>query len=559
MDINIIRGKTVLTNAGDVYSGTLSVGDTAYVDGGVYLCKISATNTTISPTININSIGNIDVKRDDGSAMQIGDLPINAWAALMYELSSNTLILINSYGATSMWGGFLDGSVIFIHPNGTLAEDNANFFWDITNHRLGIGTTTPSCMFNFSKSGSLTSASVLEYTTDTGVRFKIIDTGHTYIAAPATDLDFLFGAQAIFKLADNLSFAQAGGVPALALNNSSNHVSFWTTDLTDGTLFGTIGTHSLTFRTNNIQRLFIDGTSGNIGIGTITPNDSAALEISSTTGALLIPRMTTTQRDALTAVNGMLIYNSTTNTFQKYENGAWVEFNNYWEPGSGTQSLQTVGDDASGDNSIAISTDGTAVADDVLTIAFGSNSKASNNSAIAFGYFAQAYGNAANAFGEGAVANINQTTNLSGPLITKKTSALVGANYFNEGAAAVITLTTEEVSLTSIADYTITIPAGAKFYPDEVDLIVTTVDGTITTQPTIRAGITGTLDFYLAAVITADLGTGTPLFARERKQTLLSNMGNSTITAGITIAGVKNTATVYKGRFVFRGLLIESE
>ncbi len=34
--------------------------------------------------------------------------------------------------------------------------------------------------------------------------------------------------------------------------------------------------------------------------------------------------VTTTQRDALTAVNGMVIYNSTLNKFQGYENGAWV-------------------------------------------------------------------------------------------------------------------------------------------------------------------------------------------------------------------------------------------
>ncbi|MAG40258.1 hypothetical protein CMI41_04805 [Candidatus Pacearchaeota archaeon] len=63
---------------------------------------------------------------------------------------------------------------------------------------------------------------------------------------------------------------------------------------------------------------------GNVGIGTTSPATSAKLEISSTTGALLMPRMTTAQRNALTAVNGMIIYNSTTNAFNFYENGSWV-------------------------------------------------------------------------------------------------------------------------------------------------------------------------------------------------------------------------------------------
>ena len=70
--------------------------------------------------------------------------------------------------------------------------------------------------------------------------------------------------------------------------------------------------------------LFIDAGADNIGIGTATPNTSAKLDISSTTGALLIPRMTTTKRNALTATDGMIIYNTTTTAFNFYEDGAWV-------------------------------------------------------------------------------------------------------------------------------------------------------------------------------------------------------------------------------------------
>jgi hypothetical protein len=62
--------------------------------------------------------------------------------------------------------------------------------------------------------------------------------------------------------------------------------------------------------------------AGNVGIGTASPQ--GALDVNSTTGALIVPRMTTTQRNALTAVNGMIIYNTTTNQFNFYENGAWV-------------------------------------------------------------------------------------------------------------------------------------------------------------------------------------------------------------------------------------------
>ena len=39
---------------------------------------------------------------------------------------------------------------------------------------------------------------------------------------------------------------------------------------------------------------------------------------------MLLGNMTTTQRNALTAANGMMIYNTSDNKFQGYENGAWV-------------------------------------------------------------------------------------------------------------------------------------------------------------------------------------------------------------------------------------------
>lgn len=40
---------------------------------------------------------------------------------------------------------------------------------------------------------------------------------------------------------------------------------------------------------------------------------------------LTLPSLTTTQRDALTGVAGMLIYNATTTTVQSYEAGAWAD------------------------------------------------------------------------------------------------------------------------------------------------------------------------------------------------------------------------------------------
>src|SRR3990167_3784239 len=40
--------------------------------------------------------------------------------------------------------GGTEGSVLFVGAGGVLAQDNANFFWDDTTNRLGLGTATPN-------------------------------------------------------------------------------------------------------------------------------------------------------------------------------------------------------------------------------------------------------------------------------------------------------------------------------------------------------------------------------------------------------------------------------
>jgi hypothetical protein len=74
----------------------------------------------------------------------------------------------------------------------------------------------------------------------------------------------------------------------------------------------------------NSSNIFNNGSS--VGIGTLSPNASAALEVNSTTKGFLLPTMTQTQRNAIsTPATGLLIYQSdNTPGFYYYNGSAWT-------------------------------------------------------------------------------------------------------------------------------------------------------------------------------------------------------------------------------------------
>lgn len=68
-----------------------------------------------------------------------------------------------------------------------------------------------------------------------------------------------------------------------------------------------------------------NATAQNVGIGTSSPKPSAALEISSTTKRVLIPRMTTAQRnDILSPEVGLLVFDIDKGTVYMFESTSWV-------------------------------------------------------------------------------------------------------------------------------------------------------------------------------------------------------------------------------------------
>lgn len=269
-------------------------------------------------------------------------------------------------------------------------------------------------------------------------------------------------------------------------------------------------------------------------------------------------------------------FNSVANSLNSIAIGTQAEAQNGYSIAIGPQAIASGVDSlaivdssvAAGDYSIAIGQSANTVGAQSIAIGFtpvaaGTDSVAIGNLAQSTGINSIAVGSPSSgvadysiALGFNSGATIIGGVNISGTIITKKTSNVGSGNYVIEGSAAVVTITTEEIDLKApAADYTLTIPSGAKFYPDEVDLILTTIGGTVTAQPFVRAGITGTLAKLLAIVQTTAL-TAT-LFNRQRYQTLLSTTGESTLTFGVTTPATGSSTIM--GRAVFRGILVENE
>ena len=76
---------------------------------------------------------------------------------------------------------------------------------------------------------------------------------------------------------------------------------------------------------NGSQTLFEIDNNGGVGLGGNSPSNQLVLNLPDNKGALRLPHYTTSQRDNLTAVQGMMIYNSTLQSAQSYNGSTWSD------------------------------------------------------------------------------------------------------------------------------------------------------------------------------------------------------------------------------------------
>ena len=320
LGIPLSAGQGLATaTAGDVLIGPKDGGD-------ILFGNLAGSGTTTYMIIKNDS------KVGIGTSSPGGQLQINAPDDSDYPAISIRQDNSVTYG----WDFSLDTDVdgkLFL--NAVEADTPTNLVtFDQANKRVGIGTSSPQEKFE------------VAFTTN-GATLRIREPDTSSIELVARKHNTLSG-----QPGRNLIFTTKSSEGESMRIDSSGKVGIGTSP---STLFH-IKDGTLTLESANAQLNFIDTgggnnwllqtlsnadfgitetggagevirfkAGGNVGIGTSSPAASALLELNSTTGALLLTRMTTAQRDALTAVNGMVLYNSEDNRIEAYRDDYWME------------------------------------------------------------------------------------------------------------------------------------------------------------------------------------------------------------------------------------------
>jgi hypothetical protein len=160
-----------------------------------------------------------------------------------------------SQGGTGTGAGFSSGSVIFAASGGAYTED-ANFFWDGTNHRLGVGTATPASVFHLYSTGTSTNPA----------NGLLVENGYGGVGISATEVTARshsggYGAGINFQSQETgtqtylsqATIEAEGSLPWNSVANASSLLRFST--INGGTL---------------AEQMRLD-SFGNLGLGTVSP------------------------------------------------------------------------------------------------------------------------------------------------------------------------------------------------------------------------------------------------------------------------------------------------
>lgn len=192
IDSGAVNGAVVTVPAPQVF---------AYTDGVLLYVKIAATNTSGTPTINVNALGAKQIVNIDGSNLGAAQLVGGGWALLQYEAGIGKFMLLSSNGGAGVFSTGLTLASGVINSNNNTNGDIQHFFRNanggtaadvrisMTNdlHRLMFGVTSSTFSGAFIPGGPTGETTFFD-TTAGPLVFGTTDTTRMVIAANGSSI-----------------------------------------------------------------------------------------------------------------------------------------------------------------------------------------------------------------------------------------------------------------------------------------------------------------------------------------------------------------------------------
>jgi len=217
-------------------------------------------------------------------------------------------------------------SALTVIPSGTGAQSSLNLInnSDPTNSSTtGILTSATESRFQSTIFGTGTYLPMTFYTGGSE-RARIDTSGNVGIgtSSPSSPLNVVSASSGL-AIAINGRSSDNFGAMYFYANNGSTQYATITASATEFRLSSVPAAAVQTFYTNSTERMRID-SSGNVGIGTSSPNASAILDAQSTTKGVRFPNMTTTQKNAVSSpAAGLVVFDTTLSKLCVYSGAAW--------------------------------------------------------------------------------------------------------------------------------------------------------------------------------------------------------------------------------------------
>jgi hypothetical protein len=139
-----VTGATSISTLGTITSGSWQAGTIQVPYGGTGLTSFTKGDLLVGSSTD--ALATLAV----GSDGKVLTASSTAPYGLVWESATNIGAL--AIGSTVTSG--TAGSLLFVDGSGNLGQNNSNLFWDNTNLRLGIGTSTPDTLLHVFQTGS---------------------------------------------------------------------------------------------------------------------------------------------------------------------------------------------------------------------------------------------------------------------------------------------------------------------------------------------------------------------------------------------------------------------